>query len=408
MKKRILLMTVCPIIIGTIFYGCSSSNRTVITDEKVVEIVVEDTESKFSISFMGDLLIHDTVYNAAKTESGYDFTNHFIDISEKLEDSDFRVINLEVPTAGNKDFSYSNYPAFNCPEQILTTLRDTLKIDLITNATNHSLDKGYKGLLNTIDNIEEAGIAHIGTYKDEESSNEIFMHELDNGIKIAFLNYTYGTNGIPLPSSNPYAVNLIDPISIKEDSDRAKELGADFIILKLHWGTEYMENESGYNQNIDNLDTNSQRGLAKYVFENTDVNLIVGDHPHVVQNIEEMIVNKDGTEKKGVVIYSLGNFISDQRDLLKCSGIIAKVNLNINKTNPAETKVESIEYTPVYVDRNPGSNTKKYRVVDINKAIADFEKGQDDLISQNEYNNLIYTRDYYRNKLLQDGFVFEK
>lgn len=396
-SKKNLAYKVIPLALSSIIlYGCSTAPNFIVepnntTNNQEAQVIDKD----YSIVFFGDLLMHNSVYDTAKTNDGYDFTNQFIDIKDKIVDSDFRVGNLEVPTAG-KELGYSNYPAFNCPEQLLDALRDTLKVDLVTNATNHSLDKGYKGLVNTINFLDEAGIDHIGTYKDEESSKEIYIHELENGIKIAFLNYTYGTNGIPIPKDHPYAINLIDKDKIVSDSNKAKELGADFIIAKLHWGTEYQTTQSS-----------EQEKLATYLFENSDISLIVGDHPHVVQNIEQVSVERNGKEKTGTVIYSLGNFISGQHDRYRNSGLVCKVNLYINKTNPEETKVKNIEYTPVYVDRNPGSSTKKYRVVDINKAISDYENNLDPLISKSEYDELIYARDYYRNKLLQDNFVLE-
>lgn len=396
-SKKKLVYKMIPLALSSIILcGCSTTPEVIIEqNETTSEKNTKDIETNYSIVFFGDLLMHNTVYNAAKTNDGYDFTNQFVDIRDKIIDSDFRVGNLEVPTAG-KELGYSNYPAFNCPEQLLDALRDTLEVDLVTNATNHALDKGFKGLVNTIDFLDQANIDHIGTYKDEDSSKEIYIKELDNGIKIAFLNYTYGTNGIPLPKNHPYAVNIIDKEKIISDSNKAEELGADFIIAKLHWGTEYSKVQS-----------TEQKNLAKYLFENSNISLIVGDHPHVVQDIEQISVERNGVEKTGTVIYSLGNFISGQKDTFRNSGLICKVNLYINKTNPEKTKVENIEYTPVYVDRNPNSITKKYRVVDINKAISDYENNLDPLISKTEYDELVHSRDYYRNKLLQENFVLE-
>ena len=388
------------VVLISLLTSCSNridNNLNMINQESTADIQNEEPiveEKEISINFFGDLLIHNTVYNAAATGESYDFTNHFEDIKDKVTDADFTVGNLEVPTAG-KELGYSNYPAFNCPEQILDALKNTLDVELLTTATNHSLDKGYKGLVNTLNFIDAANIDHIGTYKDSAEANDIYIKEI-NGIKVAFLNYTYGTNGIPLPKEYPYSVSLINKEKIVADSEKATELGADIIIAKLHWGTEYNVNEN-----------QEQKDLAKYLFENTNINLIVGDHPHVVQNIEKMQVEKDGESKEGVVIYSLGNFISAQTDTYRDTGIIAKVNFKINTDYPEKAKVTSIEYTPVYVDRNRESNDKKYRVVDINKAIADFESGTDKLISKEEYIKLIQYREYYRDKLIQDNFVIE-
>ena len=369
---------------------------------------IEIKPIKYSINAFGDLLMHGVLFKSAKIDDSYNFTSMFDDIAHKVKESDFTIGNLEVPTAGNKDgMTYSTYPAFNCPEQVLDAMDDVLDVELLSTATNHTLDKGFKGLENTLDFIGKAGIESIGSYANEESSKEIYIKEIKDGAKIAFLNYTYGTNGIPIPKEHPYSVNLIDIEKIKSDANKATELGADFIVLKIHWGNEYALDESGHDVELENLDNTTQRGLAKELFEETNINLIIGDHPHVVQNIEEMSVENNGSTKQGTVIYSLGNFISGQNKKYRDTGIIAKANIIIDRENPENTGVENIEYTPVFVDRNLWSNNDKYRVLDINKAIEDYENKNDDLISSEEYSKMIDYKEYYRIKLLKDDFVYE-
>ena len=378
-----------------IITGCSDSNDKInnlnqveITEEYLAEPEVFD----LSINFFGDLLIHDTVYNAAFKNGIYDFTSHFEDIQDDIKKADYTCGNLEVPLGYS---NFSNYPSFKAPSQLANAMKGVLDVELLSTSTNHSLDKGFSGLVETLDILDSVSIKHIGTARTQEEADNILIENI-NGANIAFIAYTYGTNGYPIPSDAPYSINLIDREKIVSDANKAKELGADFIIAKMHWGTEY--------QNDENIE---QKELAQYLFENTDINLIVGDHPHVVQNIEQISVLKDNTEKIGTVIYSLGNFISDQRDTYKNSGIICLANIHVDRDNPSNTKVTSLEYTPIYVDRNPGSSDKKYRVVNINKAIYDYENGLDSLISIQEYNNMIFARDFYRNKLLKDDFVIE-
>ena len=152
---------------------------------------------------------------------------------------------------------------------------------------------------------------------------------------------------------------------------------------------------------------NKQKELAEYIFSETEANLIIGHHPHVVQEIEEITVIKDGKEKKGVVAYSLGNFISGQNKEYRDTGCIAKFNIEIDKNNPDNSAVKSVQYTPVFVDRNSTSTGKNHRVVDINEAIKNYENKTDDLISKEEYEKMLFYRDYYREKLIKDDFITE-
>lgn len=345
-----------------------------------------------SINAFGDLLIHNSVYDAAKVDNTYDFTKQFEDIKDKITDADYTIGNLEVPI-GKNDFS--NYPSFRAPWQLAKTMKDVLDVELLATASNHTLDKGFKGLKTTLDCLDELGIKHIGSYRTEEESKDILIEDI-NGAMVAFVAYTYGTNGYPIPKDNPSAVNLINKDKIKADTSKAKKLGADFIVVKMHWGEEYQLNENNY-----------QKELAKFIFEETDANLIIGDHPHVVQNVEKINVMKDGVEKSGVVAYSLGNFMSGQDKEYRDTGSIMKFNIKVDKENPENTGVESIQHTPVFVDRNLSSTGRRYRIIDINKGISDYNTGRDNLISKEEYNKLVKYRNYYRDKLNLDGFISE-
>lgn len=403
MKKRKTIFLLASVATITTFTGCevnylnnislNKDNTDDTLQNKDEQNIIEEKKTiELSINAFGDLLIHNSVYNVAKKGDTYDFTSQFIDIKDKIIEADYTVGNLEVPI-GLKDFS--NYPSFRAPAQLADAMKDVLDVELLSTSSNHSLDKGFDGLKTTLDYLDKVGINHVGTYRTEEEANNILIEDI-NGAKVAFLAYTYGTNGYPIPSKAPYCINLIDKEKIINDSKKAKELGADFIVSKIHFGEEYQLNENA-----------AQKNLVKELFEKSEINLIIGDHPHVVQNIEKMTVTKDGKEKEGVVIYSLGNFISGQNKEYRDTGIIAKANIIIDKENPDNSCVKNIEYTPIFVDRNPNSQDKKIRVVDINKAISDYENKTDNLISSTEYNKLVKYREYYRNKLIIDGFVLE-
>lgn len=391
-RKFICILTICVTL--TILTACKSNISVEKNNSNNIENSIEQTKEpiEISINAFGDLLIHDTVYMAAKSNEGYDFTNHFIDIQDKIKNADITIGNLEVPI-GLKDFS--NYPSFRAPSQLANALKDTLDVEILSTASNHSLDKGFLGLKETLDCLDNVGIKHVGTARTQNESDTILIQDV-KGVKVAFLSYTYGTNGYPIPKDAPYCINIIDTEKIVEDSKKAKELGADFVVAKLHNGIEYQLNENS-----------EQEILLKELVEKSEIDLYICDHPHVVQNIKKVSAIKDGKEKESIVIYSLGNFISDQRNEYTDTGIIAKANIVIDIENPDNTHVKNIEYTPIFVDRNPSSSIKKYRVVDINEAIFNYENGTDNLISTAEYNRMIKYRDYYRNKLLQDDFVIE-
>lgn len=392
-----IIKQVCPITLSFfMFVSCAVLEDVKNPDSDIqleaMENIEEDNKVRISINAFGDLLIHNSVYNAAKVGNEYDFKKQFEDIKNKVIDADYTIGNLEVPV-GKSDFS--NYPSFRAPYQLLYAMRDVLDVELLVTASNHTLDKGFGGLKTTLNCLDEVGINHVGSYASEEDSENILIEDI-NGARVAILAYTYGTNGYPLPSENKKAVSLIDKDRIVNDSEKAKKLGADFIVAKLHWGNEYETSASDY-----------QKELARFIFSSTDVQLIIGDHPHVVQEIEKITVEKDGITKEGVVIYSLGNFISGQNKEYRDTGIIAKANIVIDKSNNDNNYIESVEYTPVFVDRNSSDTGRRYRIIDINEGILNYENNNDSLISNEEYNKLIKYRDYYRDKLIQDGFVFE-
>ena len=282
--------------------------------EEIEEVKVPD-DITINMTVTGDVLCHNTnfwdAYDAS-TDS-YDFSYVFEDIEKYFSSADIAVGTIETSFAG-KEAGYSNYPTFNSPEELATDLKE-LGYDVMAMATNHCLDKGYKGLVSTIDELDKAGIKHIGTYKSEEDSKEILIQDV-KGIKMAFLNYTYGTNGIPIPAGKEYSVNLIDKDKIKADIEKAKKLNADVICVNMHWGEEYRQTA-----------TQEQEELADFLFQN-GVDLILGSHTHVLEPMEKRTVTlADGTKKDGFVIYSLGNFMSGQNANYTRQSVILDIQL---------------------------------------------------------------------------------
>ena len=336
-----------------------------------VEPVKEDVNIKMTV--IGDIMCHNSQYKDAYDGSTYDFSYVFDDIKDYISSADIAVGNLETTFAG-KERGYSNYPRFNSPEQLAYNLKD-MGIDVLCTANNHSMDTNYSGVVSTLDFLDDAGISHMGTSRTAEEQNQILVKDV-NGIKIAFLAFTYGTNGIPVPSANSYCVNLIDKDLILEQLELAKSQEPDLICVNMHWGLEY--------QNVQNSE---QEDWADFLFENS-VDVILGSHPHVLQPMEKRTVTlDDGTTKDCFVIYSLGNFISGQTKKNTRTSII----LNINFTKDGETgktTIGDVSYVPIYMYKSSSGSTKRYKLLDITSSIAEYENGSDTSIGQSTYSTL--------------------
>lgn len=313
------------------------------------------------MAVVGDIMCHSPNYKDAYNASTkkYDFSTFFPQIKSYISNADIAVGNLETTFAGGNK-AYSGYPTFNSPPQLAKDVQD-LGIDVLTTSNNHSMDSGYNGLINTIDTLDDLGISHTGTFKSEEDKNKILIKDV-NGVKIAFLSYTYGTNGIAIPKGKEYCINLIDKDLIKKQLESAKAQNPDVICVSMHWGIEYK------------LQPNTeQTDLADYLFEN-GADIILGSHPHVLEPMEKRTVTlSDGTKKDGFVIYSLGNFISAQKDKYTKDSII--LNLKITKHSQGNITIDSYDYTPIYMQDNGANATNRYELVDLEKKIKDYENG---------------------------------
>lgn len=332
----------------------------------------EDTT--FNLTAIGDVMCHNTQYmDAYNSETGeYDFSYVFDDIDYYIKNSSITVANLETTFAGEEK-GYSNYPRFNTPDALAYNLKK-LGVDVVSTAGNHSLDYGFDGLSRTIDTLNSADISHVGTYKTQEERDTILFKYV-KGIKIAFLNYAYGTNGITIPSDKPYCINLIDKDLIKNDIENAKSQGADMIVASVHWGTEYSTTPN-----------DKQNELADFLFQN-GVNIILGTHPHVLQKMEKRTVTlEDGTTQDGFIIYSLGNFISDQNAKNTRTSII--LDLQITKHTDDTITIDNVSYTPIYMYKDSLLSSKKMKLLDINKVISLYEQGIDTSIGESMYTTL--------------------
>ena len=333
------------------------------------------SKTSFTLTAIGDIMCHNTQYWDAynKSNDEYDFSYVFDDVKSYTLSSDITIGNLETSFAG-KERGYSNYPTFNSPDALAKSIAD-IGVDVISTAGNHCLDMGFSGLSRTIDVLDNYNISHLGTYKTEESQKELLYKDV-NGVKIAFIDYTYGTNGIPIPSGKNFCVNLINKNLIKSQIEKAKSEDADIIVACMHWGTEYKT-----------VASDEQKDLANFLFEN-GVDIILGNHPHTLEPMEKRTVTlADGSTKDCFVIYALGNFICDQNAENTRNSIILNLSLSFDFTNK-KLFFDSITYTPIYMYKNPNVSTHKFKLLDIQKTISRFDAGLDTTIGNAKYEDL--------------------
>jgi len=330
---------------------------------------------EISIASVGDIMVHSPQINAAYVggEKQYDFYPVFQPIEKYIKEADIAVGNLETTLAGAEK-KYTGYPEFNSPEQLAEALKLT-GFDVITTANNHSLDRRGHGVRSTLDFLDEQGLSYTGTARSQEERDKLLIKNVKD-IKIAFLSYTYGTNGIPIPKDEPYMVNLIDKEQIKTDIQEAKRQNVDIIVTSMHFGNEYQRNES-----------EEQRELVDFLLEQ-GVDVVLGGHPHVIQPMEiRKVITTDGEEKECFLIYSMGNFISNQRDRYRESGIILQIffekNFDIN-----ETTLKKVEYIPTWVDKSNVGGKNRYHILAIEEAIREYEENQNEMLSNEDYSLL--------------------
>lgn len=271
----------------------------------------ESDSSKISLLFMGDIMGHDEqIWSAEdRVTHTYGYDDVFQYVKNEISEADLSFANFEVTLAGPP---YKGYPAFSSPAALAAACKNA-GIDFLVTANNHSADRGKKGILSTIDRLDSLGIPHTGTFKDQSARDSLYPPVIErNGFRLALLNYTYGTNGITVQP--PAIVNMLEKNSITADVEKAKQKKPDAVILFLHWGTEY-----------DTVPGKTQTDLAEYLFS-LGVDLIIGSHPHVIQRMEWK--RNENTMKDGLVVYSLGNFVSNQRRLHTDGGTMVRIELS--------------------------------------------------------------------------------
>ena len=303
------------------------------------EVTVEEpelfVEPEVNLLMVGDILLHDNVQNSGELPDGtYNYDHLFANVIEEVQAADVAIANQEV-ILGGVELGLSGYPRFNGAYEVGDALVKA-GFDVILHATNHTMDKGKEGLVNCMNFWEEKypEVAVLGVFDSQESfDNDIYVYEED-GLKVAILNYTYGTNGLPVPSDMPYAVAMLEKEKVIEDLQKAEEI-ADFTVVCPHWGTEYQHKPS-----------EEQKEWAE-LFMEYGADLVIGAHPHYIQPVE-MITGDNGEEM--LVYYSLGNFINSTSDSGRGTadrmiGGMAKVT--IAKTEDGEAYIKTYGVEPL-------------------------------------------------------------
>ena len=334
-------------------------------------------QDSLKIIFAGDLMGHGGQIKAALTEDGkYDYTPCFKFIAPYLQSAHLAIANFELTLAGPP---YKGYPQFSSPDQLLVDACNA-GFDIFTTVNNHCMDGGKKGFMRTLYVFDSLGVPHLGTYRnaEEREKNHPMMVER-NGFKLGLVTYTYGTNGLPVP--DPLVVNMIDTAQMKADLARVKELGAEYTIALIHWGEEYQTKANA-----------EQEMLAKLLLEN-GADIVIGGHPHVVQNATmDALPQNDITPQ--IVVYSMGNLVSNQRDINTDGGIMIELTLRrvasgqrpvamghaqsqsaVKLSNSQEIQQQCL-YMPYWVYRGEYEGLYQYYILPSNDACHNPEKYQ--------------------------------
>jgi len=300
-------------------------------------------EQEISILFMGDIMQHMPQVEAAwnSEKQCYNYDTCFSYVREMIQGADIAVANLETTLAGKP---YSGYPAFSSPDELVTGMINA-GIDIAGTANNHCCDRGKRGIERTNYFLDSLGLMHMGTYSGEQEYHErnpLIIKK--NGFRLAFLNYTYGTNGIPVPEGE--VVSLIENDIMLKDLQAARDSQPDKILVFIHWGEEY-----------ERLPNPFQKETARFLFDN-GADYIIGSHPHVIQPMEWH--KADSIQKERIVVWSLGNYVSNQRNRYTDGGAMFCLKL---KKKFGQTSVTDASYHLTWVYNPLVAGRRQYYIL---------------------------------------------
>ena len=326
-------------------------------------LTVVDT---LSILFMGDVMQHRQQLHSAlipgtdsTLSSSYDYSSYFAHVQHFIDEADFTVANMEFCLGGPP---YTGYPSFSAPEALAEEAAEA-GIDLFLCANNHICDKGRRGLVSSLEKYKKIGVPVTGVYRDslDEQKHNPYIAEI-GGVRVAFINFTYGTNGIRVPE--PFIVNMMDKEKVREAFVMAREKEADIIIALPHWGQEYTT-----------VPDSRQREWAEFLLE-CGADAVIGSHPHVIQPVEFPVA------------YSMGNFISNMS--LRNTELGLMIILKIAVTSYGDSYVAGLEAVPVWCSR-PGGYGDGYTVLPVREFLdrkEEFRSGYNYTKMKDTYNRL--------------------
>ncbi len=309
--------------------------------------------ARFTMSFTGDLLSHGPVIEQARRNGAdvgleFDYGPMLAQITPLVSIADIAVCHVETPISSDNT-ALSGYPVFNAPRELADGIA-TAGFDTCSIASNHALDRGFTGITATLDQLDRVGVAHTGTARSAEEQSNPPIYDLGNA-KVGHLSYTYGTNGIPVPSDAPWSINVTSIEGVLVQAAALRDAGADYTVLNIQWGNEYQQAPSAV-----------QIEQATAFLESPDIDLIIGEHVHVAQPVD--VINGK------VVLYGIGNFLSNQspQSCNSCpaasqDGMIFTVT--VEETSAGAFETTHVNVTPTYVDRG------FFEIVPVPQGLAD-------------------------------------
>ncbi len=320
-----MFLTTLIIYLGYVGYNQifkSNENKTNIKDEKSSNKKTEPKDEIYKLKLLatGDGLIHSVIYQNYYKNGTYDFTDSVKYVKDIVKDYDIAYYNQETPT-GDESIAYSGYPMFYTPSAYVDAMR-SVGFNTVSLASNHSLDKGEKGILNTIKYFKTTDMLYSGMNDSEEMRNNYIIKEKNN-ITYTMLSYTTKTNGLSTPTGKSYLLNVYDKEQVKKDIEAVRDK-VDVLIVAMHWGIEYID-----------MPNDEEKEIAEYL-SSLGVDIIIGNHPHILQPITKI--------NNTIVMYSLGNFISNQYggtngDWNKLIGFMATLDITKTVTKDKEVKM---------------------------------------------------------------------
>ena len=377
-KKFVLFIILTLLIILSGLYLFKKEPQSDLKQEKTEEVQKVKT-SKLSLVMVGDALLHSSLYNDGYQNGVYDFKKQLEYIKPTIQNYDLAFYNQES-ILGGTSLGLSDYPTFNSPQEFGDAMIDA-GFNMVSLANNHTLDKGEKAVISSCEYWKSKDVLTAGSYSSFEEADEIRIKE-KNGIKYTLLAYTYGTNGISVPSGKEYLVNLYSDEKVKEDIEKVRDK-VDLLIVSMHWGTEYQAEP-----------TEEQKRQANYL-SSLGVDIIIGTHPHVIQPITYI--------GDTLVIYSLGNFISAQstnNDYNTMVELMSSIDvIKEEKDGKVNIKLDNLNNELLYNYYQKGSRWTNFKVIPFSQMNASYNSDYQRLY--NKYSEVVrmYDKDIKINPL---------